>query len=337
MVRLLFPVSIVVLSVSAPAFSQVRSLPVPASSEPATVDKTTQTEDIKFKNETNDRMTVPVTLGGRGPYRFLVDTGADRTAISRELASRLQLPPGAAANLHSVVGVSDVATAKMPAIQLTRRATTIADAPLLDSVNMGADGILGTDSLAAQRVVFDFTSQTMSIVPSSAPNFHDEAGTIVVTARRRNGRLVVTDATANGRGLTVVLDTGSEVSIGNEALRMALSNGELSGGFLPVEIESVTGDKLPGEVTFIKDLEVGGVTLRNLAVVFARAHTFDQLKLNKKPALLLGMNAIRAFKKVSIDFSNLTLRVIVPEHSGLEVESADSEANFRAPWAHKGH
>lgn len=336
MVRLLFPVSIAVLSVSAPAFSQVRPLPQPAFSGPAPVDKTTQTEDIKFKNETNDRMTVPVTLGGHGPYRFLVDTGADRTAISRELASRLQLPPGIGVNLHSVVGVSDVATAKMPALQLTRRATTIADAPLLDSVNMGADGILGTDSLAAQRVVFDFTSQTMSIVPSSAPDFHDEPGMIVVTARRRNGRLVVTDATANGREVTVVLDTGSEVSIGNEALRAALHNGELSGGFLPVEIESVTGDKLPGEITFIKDLEVGGVSLRNLAVVFARAHTFDQLQLNKRPALLLGMNAIRAFKKVSIDFTNLTLRVIVPEHSGLDVESANAGADHSAPWARSG-
>jgi hypothetical protein len=64
------------------------------------------------------------------------------------------------------------------------------------------------------------------------------------------------------------------------------------------------------------------MTLRNLAVVFAPAHTFKQLKLNDKPALLLGMNAIRAFKKVSIDFSRLTLRVILPEHSGLDVRVA---------------
>ena len=336
MVRLLLTCSIAALAIPAPVLAQTQPMPTRNSSIAAPIDKSSQTEDVRFKDEINDRMTVPVTLGGRGPYRFLVDTGADRTAISRELASRLQLAAGTDVNLHSVVGVSDVATAKVPELQLTRRSMKIADAPLLDSVNMGADGILGTDSLAAQRVVFDFTSKTMSIVPSSAPDFHNEPGTIVVTARRRNGRLVVTDATANGHNVTVVLDTGSEVSIGNDALRDTLRNGELSGGFLPVMIESVTGEKLPGEVTFIKDLEVGGVSLKNLAIVFARAHTFDQLQLSKRPALLLGMNAIRAFKKVSIDFANLTLRVIVPEHSSLDVQSADSGMAVNS-WSHIGN
>ena len=52
------------------------------------VDNTTQTQDIGFKNEGYDRMTVPVRLSGNGPYRFLVDTGADKTAISRQLARR---------------------------------------------------------------------------------------------------------------------------------------------------------------------------------------------------------------------------------------------------------
>src|SRR5438309_10245106 len=72
------------------------------------VDTTTQTEDVRFRNERNDRMTVAVRLSGEGPYRFLVDTGADRSAISSELAARLTLKPGESASLHSVSGVSTV-------------------------------------------------------------------------------------------------------------------------------------------------------------------------------------------------------------------------------------
>jgi hypothetical protein len=34
------------------------------------------------------------------------------------------------------------------------------------------------------------------------------------------------------------------------------------------------------------------------------------------------MNAIRAFKKVSIDFANKKFRVILPEHSALETRVA---------------
>jgi predicted aspartyl protease len=310
------------LGAGSPALAQTTTTELKAVSGAEAIDKTTITEDIRFKSEGYERMTVPVLLSGTGPYRFLVDTGADRTAISRQLASRLKLSAGESVALHSATGVSSVTTAKVPSIQLTRKSQKIANAPLLDSMNMGADGILGTDSLASQRVVFDFASQTMSIVPSSAPDFHDEPGTVVVEARRRNGRLIVTDANANGRRVTVVLDTGSQVTIGNEALRRSLQKGDLLNDTQPVEIMSVTGEKLMGEYMFLRRLEIGGVTLEKLAVVFAPAHTFHQLKLDEKPALLLGMNAIRAFKKVSIDFANKRFRVILRQTSELQTEMA---------------
>jgi hypothetical protein len=68
---------------------------------------------------------------------------------------------------------------------------------------------------------------------------------------------------------------------------------------------------------------MGPVGLKNLAIVFANAHIFKQLKLEDRPALLLGMNAMRAFKKVSIDFAAKTLRLVVPEHSALDVRTAE--------------
>jgi predicted aspartyl protease len=307
----------------APLGAQTATTQMQAVSGPPEIDRTTQTEDVKFRNEGYDRMTVPVRLSGTGPYRFLVDTGADRTAISRQIAAQLKLVSGVSAELHSVAGVSTVSTATVPSLQLTRNPVRIVDAALLDSVNMGADGILGVDSLRSQRVTFDFTDQTMSIVPSATRDFADEPGTIVVQASRRNGRLVVTDANAGGLGLTVVLDTGSQLSIGNLALRDRLLRKNLIDGAREVELQSVTGETLKGEFMFVRELEIGGVTLKNLVVVFADAHTFKQLQLDRKPALLLGMNAMRAFKKVSIDFANRKLRVIVPEHSAADVQMAE--------------
>jgi hypothetical protein len=90
---------------------------------------------------------------------------------------------------------------------------------------------------------------------------------------------------------------------------------------------SVTGGKITGDYTLLSDLKIGGVTLQNLAIVFAPAHTFQQLNLESNPAALLGMNAMRAFKKVSIDFANQTLRVIVPESSRLDTQVAKNSAN----------
>ena len=277
--------------------AQSPSLPVASS----IVDGVTQTEDVKFKDDAYDRMTVPVRLSGQGPFRFMVDTGADRTAVSSQLAARLNLTSGASATLHSVTGASEVQTALVPELQLSRRSVRVVDAPLLNSEHMGADGILGVDSLRSQRVQFDFENNLMSIVPSASVETIKDPDAIVITATRRNGRLILTEARVNGRAVTVVLDTGAQVSVANSALRRLLAGARGQSTEEKVELHSVTGDSLIGDYAFLRELDIGGVTLKGLAVVFADAHTFRKLKLQDKPAILLGMNAIRAFKRVSID------------------------------------
>jgi predicted aspartyl protease len=325
--------ALLVSALSSPAASQFAGTSDPASSLHA-VDKTTTTEQIRFKNERDDRLTVPVRLSGMGPFRFMVDTGADRTAISRELAGRLGLANGDSASVHTVAGVSTVSTANVPDLELTRRPVKVVDAPLLESANIGADGIIGVDSLRSQRVMFDFQAQTLSIVPSILPDFHEEPGTIVVQAARRNGRLIVTDAAANGHPLTVVIDTGSQVTIGNAALRQELVDHGLINASQKVQLESVTGETINGDYMFVRELNVGGVTLKNLAIVFADAHTFKQLNLDRRPALLLGMNAIRAFKKVSIDFASRRFRVVLPESGELEQQLASPRPLSEVALAH---
>jgi hypothetical protein len=75
---------------------------------------------------------------------------------------------------------------------------------------------------------------------------------------------------------------------------------------------------------YIREVEIGGITLKDLAVVFADSHAFKKLGLVSKPSLLLGMNAMRAFKRMSIDFANKKLRVVLPETSSLDVEVASA-------------
>jgi predicted aspartyl protease len=317
-------VAIALLSAPATLLAQVPTTKLDAVSGIPKVDSKTQTEDVKFKTGRDDRMTVPVRVLGMGPFQFLVDTGADRTSISREVAGKLGLASGDSAAIHTVTGVSTVSTAVVPDLQLTRRSMKVVDAPLLDSINIGADGIIGVDALRSQSVLFDFQKDTLSIVPSATAKFDDEPDVIVVQAVRRNGRLVFTDAVANGHAVTVVIDTGAQISIGNEALRDELLGRGLVDPAQKVQLQSVTGDMITGDYMFVKDLEIGGLTLKDLAIVFADAHTFRELKLDGKPALLLGMNAIRAFKKVSIDFANHKFRVVLPEHSALDFRLADA-------------
>lgn len=287
--------------------------------QPDAVDGTTQATDLRFKRDDHDRMTVPVRVGGYGPYRFLIDTGADRTAISSDLARQLNLNGRKGVTLHSVTGVSAIETANVPMLDITAKKVRNIDAALLESEHMGADGILGLDSLRSQRVLFDFKKQMLTVVPAEA-YVKEDKDTIVVTAKVRNGRLILTQARAEGTPLTLVVDTGAQVSIGNEALLRKLSRRSVKRTG-PVELHSVTGETLTGEYTIVRELTVGGVTLKKLPIVFADSHAFRRLGLDDKPALLLGMNALRSFDRVSIDFHRKKLKVVLPEESALHMRA----------------
>jgi predicted aspartyl protease len=279
---------------------------------PYQIDNTTITDEVAIGRDVGDRMTVNVSVGGKGPYRFLVDTGAERTIISRELAHRLKLEDGKDAILHSVIGINDVDTVFIPHLQVSNNIISVVDAPALAASNIGADGMLGIDSLRSQRVLFDFKANTMSITPSSRRVEKLDGQTIVVRARARQGRLIFTHAQIDGQRVTVIVDTGSQVTIGNIALQRALMKRRLWTAPNAVTIESVTGEKLSARVSEIKKLELGDVKIEDLPVAFADAHIFNQLDLKYQPALLLGMNAMRAFDRISIDFQSKKVRFVLP-------------------------
>ena len=296
---------------STPITAEPQGLDVEVSPT-GTVDRTTTADEIAMRTDNGDRMTVPVSVSGRGPYQFLVDTGSERTVISRELAQQLRLTSGRSAILHSVMGANDVSTVHIPHLKVSSNTISVSDAPALGATNIGADGMLGIDSLRAQRVLFDFKAKTMSITPSSQPLERLEGDTIVVRARSRNGRLIFTQAKIAGKRVSVIVDTGSQVTIGNLALqKMLTSQGQ---GLLPqsVMIESVTGEQMSARVTRVPGIELGGLQLKDLSVAFADAHIFRQLDLDRKPALLLGMNAMKAFDRISIDFAAKKVRFVLP-------------------------
>lgn len=256
-----------------------------------------------------DRMTVEVRLGNRGPYHFLVDTGSERTAVSKELAASLGLAPAGKARLHSVTGVAAVTTVAVPSLEIGGRTVEVSHAPLLYRTHIGADGILGIDTLRAQRLLLDFTSATMEIVPSAQRISREERNAIVVEARRRSGRLIVTRARADKIPVTIVIDTGTQVSVANEPLRRALARRRALPELGKVALVSVTGQTLVGDYMILKALDLGKLSLAELPVVFADAYGFKPLGLEHKPAILLGMNGLRGFDRLSIDFERKELRV----------------------------
>lgn len=294
---------------------QMESVP----GNPAAIDGQTITDEVALKQDEAKRMTVDVSVGGKGPYRFLVDTGSERTVISRQLANRLHLGGSGTTMLHSVIGAKNVSTVDIPSLRVSTKTMSVDNAPALEAANIGADGMLGIDSLRAQRVLFDFRAGTMAITPSARYARPAEEDEIVVRARTRQGRLIFTEAKLDGQPVTVIIDTGSQITIGNVALGEAMERRRARIEPEPLTIQSVTGDTMQARVAMLKELDIGqGVGLHNVAVAFADAHIFRKLRLNKRPALLLGMNAMRAFDRISIDFAAKKVHFVVPETGMLD-------------------
>ena len=294
-------------------------LPLPASGQQAAAPSPTETptatppgDVLGLGEDVPGRMTVPVKIDGAGPYRFTIDTGAERTVISRELAERLALTPGPRVRVVAMAGISEVQTVRIPRLTMSSVAGEAIEAPSLEGRHLGAPGLLGLDSLKGHAIAIDFERGEMTVRPSHrrlrpiAP----EPGEVVVRAKSLFGQLIVTDASYRGRTVRVVLDTGSAVSMGNAALRARALKGREK--LNPLIITAVTGATLTADYTQIGAMRFGDVTFQNLPVAFAEAAPFKRLGLEDKPALLLGMDALRQFRRVEIDFPNREVRLALP-------------------------
>jgi predicted aspartyl protease len=264
--------------------------------------------------EVDARLTVPVGVGTHGPYPFIIDTGAERTVVSRELAGRLGLAAGRAVQLTSMTGTARVETVIVPdlAIRTVGRRHTLT-APALAARNLGAAGLLGIDTLQQHQVSIDFEAGTMTVRPSTprARKQRRQKDEVVVTARSLFGQLIVTDAYYGQSRIRVVLDTGSQVTMGNSALRRRI--GLRVGRTRPIELTSVTGAKAQADYATVAGMTVGDIRFGAMPIAFADVTPFERFGLANRPALLLGMDALRSFRRVDIDFPNRQVRFLLPK------------------------
>ncbi len=286
-------------------------------------------ETVDFGADRGLRMTVPVSIDGRGPFDFVVDTGAERTVLSEELASTLGLGRTGSAEVHSISGVERFETVTVPSLSVTSTPVRNVQAPLLKRGDLGAEGLLGIDSLQSKAILIDFAHQKIMVTPASrAPELKaDDDDTIIIRARSRLGRLILADAAIGARRIAVVIDTGAEHSVGNLAMRRAAVKRGKAQLLIPTTLHDVAGGTVPAEVAVVDGLRLGSVTLTGMPIAFADLPVFRQLGLDERPAMLLGMNTLRAFNQVAVDFTTKKVRFVIPGDSSRERDTRVASAD----------
>ena len=256
-------------------------------------------EDIKAR-KVSTRMTVEVHVNGRGPYRFLVDSGADSSVVGLRIAHDLQLPMGTPAILHGTTASALVDRVQVDSLSLGQGTITNLELPALREVDLGGEGLVGIDALVNQRLMMDFETRVIKAEDARLPAKW-ERDSIVIIARRQRGQLILTQVNAAGLPVEAVVDTGSEITIGNLALRDKLIRGNRN-KFVTVAATGVTGVTIELQLARVGELKLGSVTLRNVPIAFADVPPFALFGLSKEPALLLGTDLLETFRRVSLDF-----------------------------------
>ncbi|MBV9420414.1 MAG: aspartyl protease family protein, partial [Alphaproteobacteria bacterium] len=230
-----------------------------------------ETEQIEGRSDIAKRLTVQGTINGKGPYSFVVDTGADRTVIAYELAQELGLLKGVDVIVQGISRALPAPTVNLDTVQVGSIQLSNVNAPVLPRNWLGADGYLGLDVIDGRRVIFDFMHHNMTIAPpgsalSSWAN-HNEA---IIHARGDNGRLIAVNCTVDRVSTHAFVDSGAEISIGNTHLMDRLKErGATYMTDLTIPLIGVTGGMVPGRIVAINAVSLGDMNFNNTILVIA--------------------------------------------------------------------
>jgi predicted aspartyl protease len=264
------------------------------------------------------RIVAPVMIDGKGPYRFIVDTGASHSTSAPQLASALGLDPSSADTLqvHGITGSADVPS--VPIRRLEAGDLIIADtrlpvvwAPLM----AGADGILGVAGLKGKRILVDFRHNRVTIsrsITASALAGYDR-----VPARLLEDGLLAVTARVGGVRVDAIIDTGSQQSIANNALRDALAWRRRKGEVERVtDVYGATKDVASGYLEVAPLIDFGPVKISNVTLVYGDFHIFTVWGMQSRPTIIIGMDILGTVNALAIDFQRSELYVDSMFHLG---------------------
>jgi hypothetical protein len=126
--------------------------------------------------------------------------------------------------------------------------------------------------------------------------------------RQLRDRLLALDVLVGGVKAKAVIDTGAQISIGNNALRSALMRHNSKDSH-KAEIEGVTLEVETGDMMRAPPISVGPLTFNFVNITYGDMFIFDRWKLNREPVLVLGMDVLGTVDVLVIDYKMRLLQM----------------------------
>lgn len=253
------------------------------------------------------RIWAPVYLDGKGPFRLVLDTGANHSAVIASVADALgdQARSSSTVRLHGATGTAIVPTIRVDELVVGDLVLAPVKLPVVLDVFGGADGVLGNDGLHDKRIVIDFKHDSISIKRSRRERPGEGFRTLPITFAR--DYLPIIDARVGRIPVKAVIDTGAPDSLGNMALLNALK--QHVADTPETEIVGVTLDIEHGYRARMPTIYLQALELRGAALNFGDVYIFQHWRMISEPSIILGMDVLGVMDQIIIDYRTHELHI----------------------------
>lgn len=252
------------------------------------------------------RVVAPINVNGQGPFRFIVDTGANRSVVSAGLAERMGLQPEGTGEVHSVYGVSSAPLVSVDALQYGSLRVGGASLPMLQgAILAGEHGLLGVDGMQGRRLLMDFERNCIEIVNSAGAR--RLAGWTNIRGEMRFGHLVLIRGAVGRIPVSMFVDTGSNFTMANLALRDRLRASARTRRTDPVRAFTAGEPVVLDTALVLPRVDLGRIEANNIVAYVGDFHIFRIWNLTDEPALLLGMDVLSQTRGIAIDYERASV------------------------------
>ena len=265
---------------------------------------------IATRDDRIGRIVVPVSINGQGIFHLMLDTGATHSVLTSAAATRLGMNVAEApiSVVQGVVGRVAAPVVTVERLQAGSLKLQHMQMAVMDGVVVaGLDGILGIGRLNKMILTADFVKDRVNIRKSTGHRAN-ELDTVIKFDVVSN-HLIVVDVMAGSVAVRAVIDTGGSRTLGNLALLKAITSQRDSRAGSQLDITDVTENSKNGSALFLPSILLGDIEVANATIVCCDFDVFHSWRLEKSPALLIGMDVLGQLGEVSIDYQRKELRL----------------------------
>jgi hypothetical protein len=259
--------------------------------------------DVPLRPAAGVHLVVPALVNDKGPYPFILDTGADATGVYQWFAEAQHLKPGKSVTIGGMTGSVDVPTYHLDSVSVDGQALSNIDAdglPNRHDVEIEA-GAVGNDLMDGTITVFDFPCKRVEIhaKPFDVTKVLTRSAQKMLAGTVENGTQLTLHVRVRGVEGVAILDTGSSDTRINTLFAHAAGIDPAAKEFRDAEpIFGVNSKAMPSRKGPIGIVTFAGISAPEAEARVMDLAAFKEWGVGDQPAMILGLDLMQGHRLI---------------------------------------